>query len=88
MSKIKVSQDRKTQNVIFQHQDFKAVFSIEMFRRMQNRGGKSINNKSVQDINKNQWQIVEHEYYGKVVLTHKEKTLKINMEHIYGQLKI
>ncbi len=86
--KTKITQDRKTQNVIFQHPNFKAVFSIEMFRRMQNRGGKSINNKSVQDINKNQWQIVEFEYYGKVVLTHKDKTLKINMEHIYSQLKI
>ena len=88
MSKIKVSQDRKTENVIFQADNFKAVFTIEMFRRIQNRGGMSINNKNVQDINKNQWQITEHSYYGKVVLTHKEKTIKINMEHIYSQLKI
>ena len=88
MSKIKVSQDRKTQNVIFQHQDFKAVFTIAMFRRIQNRGGMSINNKTVQDINKNQWVIKEHSYYGKCVLTCKEKTINVNMEHIYSQLKI
>lgn len=86
--KTKITQDRKTQNVIFQTENFKVVFTIEMFRRIQNRGGMSINNKTVQDINKNQWVMKEHNYYGKCVLTCKDKTLKINMESIYSQLKI
>ena len=88
MAKIKVTQDKKTKNVIIQSDGFKTVFSLKMFRRLQNGGGMSINNKTVQDINKNQWRVTEHNYYGKVVLTHKEKTIKLNMEIIYNQIGI